>query len=63
MDIMGLVVALIIVAVVWWAVTYVLDNLPLPGPIAKIGRVIVTVLCVLYVVMKILLPLAHSNLF
>lgn len=61
--IVSLLVVLIIVAVIWWACTYVLDNLPLPAPIPRIGRVIVTVLCVLYVVMKVLLPLAHSNLF
>ena len=61
--IIDLVVVLIIVAVVWWAVCYVLDNLPLPDPIPRMGKVIVTVLCVLYVVLKVLVPLAHSNLF
>ena len=61
--ILGILVVLIIVAVVWWAVTYILDNLPLPDPIPRIGKVIVTVLCVLYVVMKVLVPLVHSNLF
>ena len=62
-TILGLLVVLIIVAVVWWAVTYILDNLPLPDPIPRVGKVIVTVLCVLYVVMKVLVPLVHSNLF
>ena len=61
--ILGILVVLIIVAVVWWAVTYILDNLPLPDPIPRIGKVIVTVLCVLYVVIKVLVPLVHSNLF
>ena len=61
--ILGLLVVLIIVAVVWWAVTYILDNLPLPDPIPRVGKVIVTVLCVLYVVIKVLVPLVHSNLF
>jgi hypothetical protein len=61
--IVGLLIALIVVGVVWWLCNYVFDNIPLPGPVAQIGKVIVTVLCVLYVVVKILLPLAHSNLF
>ena len=61
--ILGLLVVLIIVGVVWWAVTYILDNVPLPDPIPRIGKVIVTVLCVLYVVIKVLVPLVHSNLF
>jgi hypothetical protein len=61
--ILTLLVTLIIVGVIWWAVNYVLDNIPLPDPIARIGKVIVTVLCVLYVVFKVLLPLVHSNLF
>ena len=61
--ILGLLVTLIIVAVIWWAVTYVLDNIPLPDPIPRIGKVIVTVLCVLYVVIKVLVPLVHTNLF
>ena len=61
--ILSLLVVLIIVAVVWWAITYILDNLPLPDPIPRVGKVIVTVLCVLYVVIKVLVPLVHSNLF
>jgi hypothetical protein len=61
--IVGLLIALIVVGVVWWLCNYVFDNIPLPGPVAQIGKVIVTVLCVLYVVFKILLPLAHSNIF
>jgi hypothetical protein len=61
--ILNLLVVLIIVAVVWWAVTYILDNIPLPDPIPRIGKVIVTVLCVLYVVIKVLVPLVNSNIF
>jgi hypothetical protein len=61
--IVGLLITLIIVGVVWWLCTYIFDNIPLPGPIAQIGKVIVTVLCVLYVVAKVLLPLVHANLF
>ena len=61
--ILGLLVVLIIIAVVWWAVTYILDNLPLPDPIPRIGKVIVTVLCVIAVVIKVLIPLVHSSLF
>jgi len=61
--ILHLLVVLIIVAVVWWAATYILANIPLPDPIPRIGRVIVTVLCVLYVVIEVLLPLVKSHPF
>jgi hypothetical protein len=61
--IVGLLVTLIVVGVVWWLCNYIFDNIPLPAPLAQIGKVIVTVLCVLYVVVKVLLPLVHTNLF
>jgi hypothetical protein len=61
--IVGLLIALIVVGVVWWLANYIFDNIPLPAPVAQIGKVIVTVLCVLYIVFKVLLPLANSNLF
>jgi hypothetical protein len=61
--ILSLLVVLIIVGVIWWAANYILDNIPLPDPIPRIGKVIVTVLCVLYVVIKVLVPLIHSNIF
>jgi hypothetical protein len=61
--IVGLLITLIVVGVVWWLCNYIFDNIPLPGPVAQIGKVIVTVLCVLYIVMKVLLPLVHTNLF
>jgi hypothetical protein len=58
--ILSLVIGLIIVAVVYWAATAVLNVLPLPGPIKPIASVLIMVICVLYVVIQLLLPLAHG---
>lgn len=58
--ILTLVIGLIIVAVVYWAATAVLNVLPLPDPIKPIANVLITVICVLYVVIYLLLPLAHG---
>jgi hypothetical protein len=58
--ILPLVIGLIIVAVVYWAATAILNVLPLPGPIKPIAQTLITVLCVLYVVIYLLLPLAHG---
>lgn len=47
-------VYLIIVALVWWAITYALANLPLPGPVKQFGTVIATLVVVIIVVMMLL---------
>ena len=60
--IIALVVGLIIVAVVYWCLTYLIGVLPLPGPIKPIAIAIVTVICVLYVVFYLLLPLVHGGI-
>ncbi len=41
---------LIVVALVWWVITYALANLPLPAPIPQFGRVIATIVVVIVVV-------------
>ena len=59
--IVTLVIALIVVAVVYWAVTAIIKVLPLPGPIKPIVLTLIAVLCVLYVVFYLLLPLVHGG--
>jgi hypothetical protein len=49
-----LLVYLIIIALVWWAITYALANLPLPDPVKQFGRVIATIVIVIIVVMLLL---------
>lgn len=49
-----LVVYLIIIALVYWVITYALANLPLPAPIKQFGTVIVTIVLVIIVVMMLL---------
>ena len=46
-----LLVYIVIIALVWWAITYALANLPLPAPIKQFGTVIVTLVIVIVVVM------------
>ena len=49
-----LLVYLIIIALVWWAITYALANLPLPAPVQQFGTVIATIVVVVIVVMLLL---------
>jgi hypothetical protein len=58
--ILTLVIGLIIVAVVYWAATAILAVLPLPDPIKPIALVLIQVVCVLFVVIYLLMPLAHG---
>ena len=48
------VVYLIIIALVWWVITYALENLPLPAPVQQFGRVIATIVVVVIVVLLLL---------
>ena len=43
----SLLVYVIVLAVIWWLVTYVLDNFPLPEPANRIIRVAVVIIIVL----------------
>lgn len=61
-TVIHLIVALIIVALIWWAVTYALTNLPLPGVVKQFGTVIATLLVVIFVVMYLLLPLMQGGM-
>lgn len=49
-----LLVYLIVVALIWWAVTYALNNLPLPAPVKQFGTVIATLVIVIVVVYMLL---------
>ena len=51
--VLTLVVYLIIIALIYWVVTYALNNLPLPAPIKQFGGVIVTIVLVVVVVMML----------
>lgn len=53
-TVLALLVYLIIIALVWWVITYALTNLPLPGPVAQFGKVIATVVVVILVVLLLL---------
>lgn len=52
--ILTIVVYLIIIALVWWVITYALANLPLPAPVQQFGTVIATIVVVVIVVMMLL---------
>jgi hypothetical protein len=45
---------IIIIALVYWVVTYALNNLPLPAPIKQFGTVIVTIVIVVVVVFMLI---------
>lgn len=46
----GLLITLLIVGVIWWAVTQLLPLLPLPEPIARIVNIILIVILALIVI-------------
>ena len=49
-----LIVYIIILALLWWLVNYVLDNFPLPEPANRLIRVAVVVAIVLIVIFLVL---------
>lgn len=48
------VIYIIVLAVIWWLVSYVLDNFPLPEPANRILRVGVVIIIVVIAVMLLL---------
>lgn len=48
--IITLLIYLIILGVVWYLGNYILDNIPLPGPVSQIGKVVLTVIVVILAV-------------
>lgn len=55
----NLVIYLIIIGVIYWAVTTILGLIPLPEPIAQVIRVILIVILVLIVVYALLGLVGH----
>jgi hypothetical protein len=56
-----LLVYLVVIALIWWVITYALANLPFPGPVKQFGTVIATVVIVI-VVIYLLLNLTGAGL-
>lgn len=48
-TLIGIIFTLIIVGVIWWAITQLLPLIPLPAPIAQIIHVLLVVILVLIV--------------
>lgn len=56
-TLIGIIFTLIVVGVIWWAITQLLPLIPLPEPIARIINVllvVILVLIVLYVIAQLL---------
>lgn len=53
-SLISLVIYIIILAVLWWLVNYVLDNFPLPEPANRLVRVAVVIIIVLAAVFILL---------
>lgn len=59
-TLISLIVYLLIVGLIWWAVTTILGVIPIPEPIKTVIRVLmIVVLCL--IVIYALLPLAHIS--
>ncbi len=56
----NLVIVLILIGIIWWAITALLPLVPLPGPIAQIINVLLVVIFALVVVFYVLVPLLHA---
>jgi hypothetical protein len=53
-TILGIIITLIVVGVIWWAITQLLPLIPLPPPFAQIIHVLLIVLLVIIVIWVIL---------
>ena len=53
-SLLTILVYIIVVALIWWAITYALANLPLPDPVKQFGTVIATLIVVIIVVMMLI---------
>ena len=56
----NLIIYLLIIGVIYWAVTTILGLIPLPEPIAQVIRVILIVILVLIVVYALLGLIGHT---
>lgn len=57
-----LLVYLVVIALIWWVITYALENLPLPAPVQQFGKVIATVIIVIVVVYAMLQLIGGGSL-
>lgn len=60
-TLVGIIVALVILGVIWWAIQQLLPLIPLPEPFARIIYVLMMVILVLVVVWVILVLLGASG--
>jgi hypothetical protein len=55
-----LVIVLLIAGLVWWIIEQLLPLVPMPGPIARVIRVLVIAIIALIVIYYALIPLLHE---
>ena len=60
-SLIGIIVVLIIMGVVWWAISQLLPLLPLPSPFAQIINILLRVILVLVVLWVILVLLGAAG--
>lgn len=60
-TLIGIIITLIVLGVIWWAITQLLPLIPLPEPFARIVHVLLVVLLVIIVVWVILTLLGYSG--
>lgn len=58
-TLISVIIWLIVVGLIWWAISTVLGVIPLPEPIRTVVNVLLVVVLVLIVVFYALLPLVH----
>jgi hypothetical protein len=59
-TLINLVIVLLIIGIIWWAVTSLLPVIPLPAPIAQVIHVLVMLIFALIVIFYVLIPLLHQ---
>lgn len=60
-TLIGIIIALILCGVIWWAIQQLLPMIPLPPQIQAIVRVLMTVILVLIVLWVVLVLLASAG--
>lgn len=56
----NLVIVLLIIGVIWYAITALLPLVPLPGPVAQVINVLLIVIFALVIIFYVLIPLLHQ---
>lgn len=60
-TLIGIIITLIIIGVIWWAITQLLPLLPLPDPFRRIIHVLLVVILVLIVLWVIIVLLGAAG--